>query len=82
MTNTKRSGGRLPAPRDDGSPEVSPAMVEWAELLVAHAHDEGVSLTGEGGLLTAMIRQVLETGLEVEMTEHLGYGRHDPAGRR
>ena len=56
-------------------------MPEWAELLVARARDEGVSLTGEGGLLTAMIRQVLQTGLEVEMTEHLGYERHDPAGR-
>jgi transposase-like protein len=27
------------------------------------------------------VRQVLQTGLEVEMTDHLGYGRHDPAGR-
>ena len=56
-------------------------MVEWAEQLVARARNEGVSLTGEGGLLTAMVRQVLQTGLEVEMTDHLGYGRHDPAGR-
>ena len=80
MTN-KKSGGRVPAPRDDGPAEVSPAMQEWAELLVARARDEGVSLTGEGGLLTAMIRQVLQTGLEVEMTEYLGYDRHDPAGR-
>ena len=50
-------------------------------MLVARARDEGVSLTGDGGLLTAMIRQVLQTGLEVEMSEHLGYERHDPAGR-
>jgi hypothetical protein len=49
--------------------------------LVVRARDEGVSLTGDGGLLTAMVRQVLQTGLEVEMTEHLGYDRHDPAGR-
>jgi putative transposase len=27
------------------------------------------------------MRQVLQTGLEVEMTDHLGYERHDPAGR-
>jgi putative transposase len=32
-------------------------------------------------LLTALVRQVLQTGLEVEMTGHLGYERHDPAGR-
>ena len=28
-----------------------------------------------------MIRQVLQTGLEVEMTDHLGYEPRDPAGR-
>jgi transposase-like protein len=38
-------------------------------------------LTGDDGLLTAMIRQVLQTGLEVELTDHLGYEPHDPAGR-
>jgi putative transposase len=40
-----------------------------------------VDLTGEGGLLTGLVRQVLQTGLEVEMADHLGYERHDPAGR-
>jgi putative transposase len=81
MTNAKKVGARVPAPRDDGSAEVSPGMQEWAEQLVARAREEGVSLTGEGGLLTAMVRQVLQTGLEVEMTEHLGHERRDPAGR-
>ena len=52
------------------------AMRDWAELLVARARDEGVELTGEGGLLTGLVRQVLQTGPEVEMTEHLGYERH------
>jgi len=56
-------------------------MREWAEQLVARARAEGVELTGDDGLLTAMVRQVLQTGLEVEMSEHLGYERHDPAGR-
>jgi putative transposase len=80
MTNDKR-GGRLPAPRDDGSAGLSPEMKDWAEELVVRAREDGLALTGEGGLLTAMIRQVLQTGLEVEMTEHLGYERHDRAGR-
>ena len=64
-------------------PGASPSavMVEWAEMLVARARADGVSLTGEGGLLTAMVRQVLSTGLEVEMADHLGYERHDVAGR-
>src|SRR5205823_1776004 len=49
--------------------------------LVARARAEGVELTGDDGLLTAMIRQVLQTGLEVELSDHLGYEPHDPAGR-
>ena len=57
------------------------AMKDWAELLVARARDEGVELTGEGGLLTGLVRQVLQIGLEVEMTEHLGYERHAAEGR-
>ena len=57
------------------------AMKEWAELLVAQARADGVELTGDGGLLTGLVRQVLQTGLEVEMSEHLGYERHAVAGR-
>jgi transposase-like protein len=59
----------------------SPEMREWAEQLVARARSEGVDLTGEDGLLTAMVRQVLQTGLEVEMSEHLGYEPYAPSGR-
>jgi len=59
----------------------TPAMREWAEQLVARARAEGVELTGDDGLLSAMIRQVLQTGLEVELSDHLGYEPHDPAGR-
>ncbi|MXZ14290.1 MAG: IS256 family transposase, partial [Acidimicrobiales bacterium] len=44
------------------------AMADWAERLVAQARAEGVDLTGEGGLLTDLVRRVLQTGLEVEMT--------------
>jgi type III secretion system FlhB-like substrate exporter len=64
MTNAKKVG--VPAPRDDGPAGVSPGMQEWAEQLVARAREEGVSLTGEGGLLTAMVRQVLQTGLGLD----------------
>ena len=59
----------------------TPAMREWAEQLVARARAEGVELTGDDGLLTAMIRQVLLTGLEVELADHLGYEPYDPVGR-
>jgi len=40
-----------------------------------------VQLTGEGGFLPAMIKAVLERGLQAELSEHLGYEKGDPAGR-
>jgi transposase-like protein len=66
--------------------EVVPAgeglgMREFAEQLVARARAEGVALTGEDGLLTEMVRSVLQTGLDVELEEHLGYEPYAAAGR-
>jgi putative transposase len=58
-----------------------PAMREWAEQLVAQARSEGVELTGDNGLLTALVRRVLQTGLNVELTDHLGYEPHAVEGR-
>src|SRR5436189_94888 len=48
-----------------------------AEQLVARAREDGLALTGEGGLLTDLMRHVLQTGLEVELSEHLGYEPHE-----
>jgi putative transposase len=45
------------------------------------ARSEGLKLTGEGGLLTRLTKLVVEASLEGELDDHLGYGRHDPAGR-
>ena len=50
-------------------------MREWAELLVARAREEGVALTGEGGLLTGLMRQVLQTGLEARWPTTSGMRR-------
>ncbi len=57
------------------------SMRDWAEQLVARSRAEGIELTGADGLLTALMRTVLQTGLEVEMAEHLGYEPHDQSGR-
>lgn len=46
-----------------------------AEQLVAAARTQGLALTGPGGLLAGLTKQVLETALEVEMSEHPGHGR-------
>jgi len=54
---------------------------QLAQQLVEAARAEGVELVGPGGLLTGLTKTVLETALDAEMTEHLGYDRHDPAGR-
>jgi putative transposase len=49
--------------------------------LVDRARAEGLKLTGEGGLLGRLTKLVVESALEGEMDDHLGYGKHDPAGR-
>src|SRR4051812_6646275 len=48
--------------------------------LVRLAKEQGLSLTGPDGLLKQLTKTVLETSLNEEMTEHLGYEKHDPAG--
>jgi putative transposase len=58
-----------------------PADIEVAAGLVERARAEGASLVGPGGVLSDLTKQVLETALEAEITEHLGYPKHDPAGR-
>lgn len=50
-----------------------------AERLLAQAKEQGVSLVGPGGLLGGLTKTVLETALEAEMTEHLGYDKHASA---
>ena len=54
---------------------------QLAEQLLAQAKEQGVDLVGPNGLLNQLTKNVLETALDAEMTEHLGYDRHDPAGR-
>ena len=48
--------------------------------LVDRARASGLQLTGEGGLLQQLTKRVLESALEAEITDHLGYEKHDPAG--
>ena len=45
--------------------------------LVRLAQEQGLSLTGPDGLLKQLTKTVLETALNEEMTEHLGYEKHD-----
>ena len=52
-----------------------------ARELVRRAREQGLSLTGPDGLLKQLTKTVLETALNEEMTGHLGYEKHDPAGQ-
>jgi transposase-like protein len=56
------------------------AEQQAAVELVRLAREQGLSLTGPDGLLKQLTKTVIETALNEEMTEHLGYEKHDPAG--
>jgi putative transposase len=57
---------------------LDPALVA---RLAAQARAQGVQLLGRGGVLQQLTKRFLEAALEAEMDEHLGYDKHDPAGR-
>src|SRR6478735_991533 len=64
--------------------EPQPARVVDDRLideLVSRAQAEGLQLTSEGGLLQQLTKRLLECALEGEITDHLGYDKHDPAGK-
>jgi putative transposase len=52
-----------------------------ADQLLGKVQAEGVELLGPDGLLSQVTKAVLERALAEEMTSHLGYEKHDPAGR-
>lgn len=51
------------------------------EMLVDRARSEGLQLAGAGGLLQQLTKRVLESALDGEITDHLGYDKHDPVGK-
>jgi transposase-like protein len=53
---------------------------QLAEQLLQQAEEQNIELVGPGGLLGQLTKNVLETALDAEMAEHLGYEKHDPAG--
>ena len=69
------------ASRDEGGAELSAADEQLLRELTERARTGGLKLTGEGGLLGKLTKMVVEGALEGELDDHLGYGKHDPAGR-
>jgi len=50
------------------------------KLLVGYKKPE--EIIGENGLLKQLTKAVLERALQAELTQHLGYEKHDPAGHQ
>jgi len=70
------------APEQEAAlPVLAAADEQLLRELTERARAGGLKLTGQGGLLGQLTRMVLEGALEGEMDDHLGYGKHDPAGR-
>src|SRR4030081_2535676 len=67
--------------RDQAGTELSAADEQLLRELTERARADGLKLTGEGGLLGKLTKMVVEGALEGELDDHLGYGKHDPAGR-
>jgi putative transposase len=53
------------------------------DALAERSRDQagGLRLTGEGSMLGELVKAVLERALDAELTAHLGYDRHETAGR-
>src|SRR3954468_1102589 len=67
----------LVSPRKSDKPaqELSPEQAA-AAAMVAEAKARGLALTGPDGLLKLFTKNVLETALNEEMTEHLGHEKN------
>ena len=73
---------KVPASSSGDRPPRQPLIdEELADQLLGKAAAEGAELLGPEGLLSQVTKAVLERALAEEMTAHLGYEKHDPAGR-
>lgn len=75
MTDVTSDGQALEAPAGDAVDE------QLVEQLAERARSQGLQLTGEGGLLAQLTKRVVESAAEGELADHLGYDKHDVAGR-
>jgi putative transposase len=56
---------------------IDPKLIDL--LLAEHGH-RPQDIAGENGLLRQLTKAVLERAMQAELTDHLGYEKHDPAG--
>ena len=66
----------------DGTPAARPVIDEaFLDEMMARVDAEGLELLGPDGVLTELTSRIMNRALDVELTDHLGYERGDPAGR-
>jgi len=75
MSGVENAENSKPATGLDGLDE------QLVAQLVSRAKASGLQLTGVGGVLAQLTKRLIESALEGEITDHLGYDKHDPAGR-
>jgi putative transposase len=87
MTITTVAADTAPVPDEMSKParrsKTTPAGVDAALVgrLVAQAREQGLQLSGEGGLLQQLTKIVLESALEGEISDHLGHDKHARSAR-
>jgi putative transposase len=88
MNTLERATGSATPPAGSTSSAGASALVEtpvpieeMAVALMERAREQGVTLVGPGGLLQGLAKTVIESALETELTEHVGYQPYDWAGR-
>jgi hypothetical protein len=64
-----------------GTGDLDAVDKQLIDRLVGRAREGGLQLAGEGGLLAQLTKRLVESALDGELTDHLGYDRHDGAGR-
>jgi hypothetical protein len=66
-------------PAGDGLDAVDEQLIA---RLAGRAREGGLALTGEGGLLAQLTKRLVESALEGELTDHLGYDRETSLPRQ
>jgi putative transposase len=56
---------------------IDPKLID--KLLAEHGH-RPEDIAGENGLLKQLTKALLERAMQAELTDHLGYEKHDPVG--
>lgn len=58
---------------------IDPKLID--KLLAEHGH-RPQDIAGETGLLKQLTKALLERAMQAELTDHLGYEKHDPVGHK